>query len=446
MLKFNEHKVMNEIIIDRKLFVDLAKEVGLNASHIEAMGEMRHCEITVSGDMLERLVEIQRQFERLAVMGDDEYRGFYIEVPRPTSEEWGDVEGLIASEEYQSKEAFLADWHAFNPTETQWFHIASYRYEEFRSIRITDRKHTHFVITNRSSCADGESDNAWYQDSLARLFDYLQRLVDVIVANPDRVDDYVAHNLPYQQRTGRIARKELNRIASKFKIEVEDRETAIKALEDSVKEHYTTHLKTMTIRQYCTYYCIANEAYEAYYRKRGVGNRIYEEQPNVLEELQDVVYYKRVKFVDVDKLYDIDSPEDFIRFATDHYGELGLSRLNIITSKVSQNGWVIVVSNSYSANVGLAIEVATALYKAGVPLLIRDAEKLLRILREEDYVRLIPNSYHNYMGYQEEGSVYELPWEYECSDDGESDLTLEQYNAIVSLAEWQEEELVKPIA
>ena len=210
MLKFNEHKVMNEIIIDRKLFVDLAKEVGLNASHIEAMGEMRHCEITVSGDMLERLVEIQRQFERLAVMGDDEYRGFYIEVPRPTSEEWGDVEGLIASEEYQSKEAFLADWHAFNPTETQWFHIASYRYEEFRSIRITDRKHTHFVITNRSSCADGESDNAWYQDSLARLFDYLQRLVDVIVANPDRVDDYVAHNLPYQQRTGRIARKELN--------------------------------------------------------------------------------------------------------------------------------------------------------------------------------------------------------------------------------------------
>lgn len=107
---------------------------------------------------------------------------------------------------------------------------------------------------------------------------------------------------------------------------------------------------------------------------------------------------------------------------------------------------MIVVSNSYLANVGLAIEVAIALYKAGVPMLIRDAEKLLRVLCEEDYVRLIPNSYHNYMGYQEEGTVYELPWEYECSDDGESALTLEQYNAIVSLAEWQDEELVKPIA
>ena len=32
---------MDERIIDRKLFIDLANEVGLNASHIEAMGEMR---------------------------------------------------------------------------------------------------------------------------------------------------------------------------------------------------------------------------------------------------------------------------------------------------------------------------------------------------------------------------------------------------------------------
>ena len=158
-----------------------------------------------------------------------------------------------------------------------------------------------------------------------------------------------------------------------------------------------------------------------------------------------MVYYKRKKFVDVAEMYDIDSPDDFMRFATDHYGELGLSRLNIFASNKRQKGWMIVVSNSYSANVGLAIEVATALYKAGAPLLIYDAEKLLRILREEDWVRLVPDSFHNYMGYQEEGSVYELPWEYECSDDDDSPLTWEQYHAIVSLTEWLPEERVKPI-
>lgn len=438
---------MNERkIIDRTLITGLAKDVGLNASHLEALGESRQWEIVVGGDMLERLVEIQHRFERLAVMGDDEYRGFYIEVPRPAPEEWGDAEDLVASGEYDSREAFLADWLAFNPMETRWFHVASSRYEDSRSIRVTDRKHTRFIITNRPKCTDVEPDDTWCRENLIRLFDYLQRMIDVIVANTDGCNDYVAHNLPYQQRIGRIAQKKFNRIVPNFKIEVEDRETAIKALEDSVHGLSAPLLETMTIRKYCAYFRIANEVYEAYHRKRGYKGRIYTDQQDVPEELRDVVYYKRKKFVDVTEMYDIDSKEDFMRFATDHYGELGLSRLNILASNYRQQVWKIVVSNSYSANAGLAIEVATALYKAGAPLLIYDAEKLLRILLEEDYVRLVPDSYHNYMGYQEEGTVYELPWEYECSDDANSILTKEQYQAIVSLAEWLPEEYVMPIA
>ncbi len=380
-------------------------------------------------------------------MGDDEYRGFYIEVPRPTPEEWGDAEELIASGEYDSREAFLADWLAFNPMETRWFHVASSRYGDFRSLRVTDQKRTMFIITNSPACADGPPpDDAWCREILTRLFDYLQRFIDIVVADPDGFNDYVAHNLPYQQRTGRIAQKELNRIVPNSKIEVEDLGTAIKALEDSVHGRSVPPLETMTIWLYCTYYRIANEAYEAYYRNRGASGRVYEDPQDVPEELRDVAYYKRMKFVDVEALYDIDSPADFMRFATDHYGELGLSRLNTFASNYRQQGWKIVVSNSYSANVGLAIEVATALYKAGTPLLIYDAEKFLRILLEEDYVRLVPDSYHNYMGYQEEGAVYELPWEYECSEDTDSVLTKEQYQAIVSIAEWQPEEQVKPIA
>lgn len=434
---------MNERkIIDRKLLTDLAKEVGLNASHLEALGESRQWEIGVGDDMLERLVDIQHQFERLAVMGDDEYRGFYIEVPRPAPEEWGDAEELIASGEYDSRKTFLADWLAFNPMETRWFYVASNRYGDSRSIRVTDRKHTHFIITNRSKCTDAEPDDTWCRENLTRLFDYLQRMIDVVVVNPDGFNDYVAHNLWYQQRTGRIAQKEFNRIVPNFKIEVEDSEMAIKALEDSVHGHSAPLLETMTIRKYCTYFRIANEVYENYHRKRGFRGRIHTDPQDVPEELRDMVYYKRKKFVDVMEMYDIDSPEDFMRFATDHYGELGLSRLNIFASNYRQQGWKIVVSNSYSANAGLAIEVATALYKAGAPLLIYDAKKLLRILLEEDYVRLVPYSYHNYMGYQEEGAVYELPWEYECSDDGDSPLTREQYQAIVSLAEWQQEERI----
>ena len=158
---------MNERkIIDRRFFADLAKEVGLNTSHLEALGESRQWEIVVGDDMLERLVEIQHWFERLAVMGDDEYRGFYIEVPRPAPEEWGDAEELIASGEYDSREVFLADWLAFNPMETRWFHVASTRYGDSRSLRVTDRKRTRFIITNDSKCTDAEPDDTWCRENL----------------------------------------------------------------------------------------------------------------------------------------------------------------------------------------------------------------------------------------------------------------------------------------
>ena len=62
-------------IIDRRLLADLAKEVGLNASHLEALGESRQWEIAVDGDMLERLVDIQHRFERLAAMGISKCHG-----------------------------------------------------------------------------------------------------------------------------------------------------------------------------------------------------------------------------------------------------------------------------------------------------------------------------------------------------------------------------------
>lgn len=71
---------------------------------------------------------------------------------------------------------------------------------------------------------------------------------------------------------------------------------------------------------------------------------------------------------------------------------------------MDQLGWMIVVSNSYSANTGLAIEVATALYESGVPLMIYDGDKFLTILRG-DYVRLVPDSFHDYMGYRRRGRL-----------------------------------------
>ena len=71
ILKFTKNEDMNENkIIDRKFFADLAEEYALNTSHFEWLGGVRHPEIVVKGDMLDRLIELQSQFKRLEVMGD----------------------------------------------------------------------------------------------------------------------------------------------------------------------------------------------------------------------------------------------------------------------------------------------------------------------------------------------------------------------------------------
>ena len=99
--KIEPHK---KIIFTKHLFIDLAKEYGLNATIFEQLGSGRDTEIVVDNDTLEMLVKLQEQFARLEKMGDDEYRGFYIELPRPTQEEWGDCDASIADGEYESTE------------------------------------------------------------------------------------------------------------------------------------------------------------------------------------------------------------------------------------------------------------------------------------------------------------------------------------------------------
>lgn len=435
-----------QIIFNRQFFIDLAKNAELNVSHIRELSEVENHEIVVGDKLLDMLVEVQSQFERLEAMGDDDFRAFHIEIPRPTLDEWGNCEEGIAVGEYKNREEYIEDWKSYNPMETYWFHVSVARYNEYRSLIFNNKKLRHLVITNRSSYALRESgfqNGQWHEDCLTKIFSYLKSLIEAIVSNPDGYNEYVANNLPCQLRYGRIARKDFNRIEPRFKIEVEDREWAIKALEASVRNEIAEPLSTMTIRQYCKYFRIGHEAYVRYYQKispKYTKRIILEDIP---DELYDVAYYNWAEFKQIDENYNLDSEADFKKFARDHYGELGFSRLNICASNFQRKGWVIDVYNSYSANVDVAIDVATAIYKSGAPLEISDAEKLLKILNEEDYVGLLPRTFHDYMNHHDEGTVYELPWEYQLSDKSEFLLTKAQYDEIISLAEWNEIEKVK---
>lgn len=432
----------------RGVFTSLARDFQLSANIFRQLGDGGlHSRYDVRGKVLERLVALQAQLERLEVMGDDEYRGFYFEVPRPTPEQWGNIEESIAVGDYKNEEEYHEEWRRWNPTETCWFHVSSTRHDEYRSLFLTDRKHTQLLIAGETPETKGRdhNDDGCYDEIFTRVIGYLDKLLEAIIADADGFNSYVAQNLPFQQRDGRIARKDFYRIAPRFRLKVDDRTSAIKALEDSANGRFLTPpFDDMTIRRYCKYFRIAHEVFDAEARRRDPKKHTINTPDDVPEDMRDVEYYKCVKLVRIDDSFDVDNPSDFKRLEREsHYGELGFSRLDIGASDYGQSGWVITVSNRYSAYADTAINVATALYKAGAPLRIYDAEKLLKILLEEDNVGLVTRSFHDYMCHHEEGTVFQLPWEHECGDDEYSILTLEQYREMVSLAEWDAEETVR---
>ena len=184
-------------IFTRHLFIDLAKECGLNAAIFEQLGSGRDTEIVVDNDTLKMLVKLQEQFAQLEEMSDDEYRGFYTELPRPTPEEWGDCEASIADGEYESKEEYLRDWELSNPREMVWYHVSSARYKENRTIQFSDRKHSYFTIANYSRYGDRIGDcfyPEWQRDFFVKLALYLQKLIDAIIQDPEGFNDYVANH------------------------------------------------------------------------------------------------------------------------------------------------------------------------------------------------------------------------------------------------------------
>lgn len=202
----------------------------------------------------------------------------------------------------------------------------------------------------------------------------------------------------------------------------------------------------MSIRIYAKYFRVAYMAFKEHshklYRRNKREREAYAEWQNKASRMTDIEFYRRYQLGshgEITDETDFDNEEAFKEMAFDHYGELGLSRNDVhATDYYTPGKWLITFGVSYSAWVDAGCEIALAIYEAGAPLLLHDAQKVLDILEARDYVKLTAHTFHDYLNQHEEGSVFLLPYEYEL--DGDNELTRAQYDEIVTLAEWEPEE------
>lgn len=399
------------------------------------------------------LLEIQRTLSVFEPIDDDEARTIWLEIPRGTPGQWkafdDDRYGTSADEE-DSLESYQEALKAEFPYEKEWFFLVTSTYREYTFLKISDRDHRYVILTNRCFHEPGHpQDMVWFLEPLLRM---VKEQVSAIAKDPDAYNQHIAENLPYRQRSGKIKSKELNRIVPERRLKVKNRKYCIKVMKDLLRreEVYESTengssqdwialgvpapLGTMTIRSFCHYYRIADTAFWRGHRKSKPADEA--------ESKDDVEYYGH-GIHSISEKYNLDSEEDFIRFATDHYGELGLSRMNVGATRHYAGGkWIITFGISYSAHDAAGLRIALALYETGAPFIFYDARNLLHILEETGTVRISPFTFHDYLKGGDDEGVISLPFVEDCGKEGE--LTRTQYEEIIKQAEWEPAAQLKP--
>ena len=298
------------------------------------------------------LLEIQKTLSVFEPIEDDEARKIWLEIPRGTAEEWkafDDMRSGCSDDEddlagYQ--EALDEDY----PREKEWLFLVTSTYREYTFMKISDRDHRYVIFSNRNLHKKAyPADMTWLLEPLLKL---VKDRVDAIIKDPEAYNRYVEKNVPYRQRSGKIKSRDLNKILPKRKMKVKNRAYCIQVLKELIRreEAYTSvqeespvdwdglgvpaPFDTMSIRRFCKYYRIADTAFFSKINNKRTKKTVFKEG--------DVEYYTNYGLHQIPEECDLDSEKDFKDFANDHFGELGLSRMNVGATDYYAGGkWII---------------------------------------------------------------------------------------------------------
>ena len=359
-------------------------------------------QIMVEGKSLKLLNKILDQTDRLAPMGDDEMRTFWIEVPG-------------------------------EQCESAWFRIRTCRvYNGYIGLDILEHRDMAYTVFYKDDRRGITSSDYWNK-FLSMFLDDITHLIDYIVENEDDYNAYVDTRLPKQLREGKIRRRKLVELLPDYKLHVELPDVARQALTALIGDRTPTVGK-MTIREFCKWYRIA------YYAFLGIKESAESAKMNDMEFYNSRSECCRGIFDNYE--FDYDSEKEYLEFAKCHYGEFGLSRCDIAGVHVAPGQWKIRVRGSYSSSTEPILNIVAALYKAGAPLYLYDPARYLAALDETDYFAVKPNIYHDYLNSNDDdcGGSIDLPFPdeiFEDSSEEDSLWTMKKLTEVIAETQWE---------
>ena len=322
----------------------------------------------------------------------DERRELWIEVKRGDAKDFGDYEDFKKEGEVDTYDQFIELWQEYFPEKTQWYSFATMRYKEEMFFFFNEKQMC--VLSEKEDPEIPErTERTVFHDFVDWLFIRVDKEIRKLKKNKKAYNDHIKKHLSWNRRTGKIRRRDYWDILGKYAIRLDERlgRERIKVLEKIVKERIREEnipvLPQMTAGDFFRYCEICYDANGYFDRST--------------EKLSAREKYLRMADGRDEGLRDLpeNSQEAFRQWysqgarAAGHPWEIcrgGNSTHISLYVIAAREGWYLRLSGSSTVRVEETVKMAVALHERNIPFVLTEAEAILRMVKGEDYIGIVP--------------------------------------------------------
>ena len=341
-----------------------------------------NCSFTYDETSYAAIDRIFRLLHRLEPGPENTSWELWLRAERGTIEDFGSFEELRADGQVESFEEFETWWHSEFPEEAAWFHFAAGEDQEigYRAIFLG---HRHVLEVDgrreRSFPNDISKFTAWLEEAVRNA---------VQMVETGSYQELVERELPIWHRTGTILRRDLWRVFPQWKEEFFQDFS-----QQEVEEFLTSAVGYPLENNKRLPSVTANE----FYHFCALGYRAMGYTGTEKSEKEQYALHADGRDEGLSKL-DGDSPEAFARWLkerprTGHPWEVcrggNSTHIDCIVHQ-DAHGYYLVVAGLAETRTIEAVRFFLALYRAGVPVCIRNTEELKARLTGAESIGIVP--------------------------------------------------------
>lgn len=353
--------------------------------YIQWLGNIQYREVntvfTYDPRSYELLDEIFTLLKKIKPNGNNKTISLYFSAERGPIEDYGDYEELKEWNDYESYDEFVKEWRDYYPEEVMWFPFTALEDNGYRAIFL-NHKHVIEVDDRKEEkcCPNDISDFCeWILTSIKECMNALEK---------GTYNEIVRRELPYHHRTGTITRK------AYWDIFPAEREYFFENLSSEETEEFCRlvseqpdelkqRIPEMTANKFFEYCALGYQANN--YKGCDLSPR---EQYCLHADGRD------------DGLGELpsDSAEAFENWLNNH--EMighpwevcrggNSTHISLYVWK-DEKGYYLTLAGDAESRTVETVKFYLALHRAGIPIFIHSGKKLVKRLREEEFIGIVP--------------------------------------------------------